>query len=217
MRATRCDGDTGQAGNRDNPPNVLRRHSLESRMGPGSRTPSWPAVPRRLHQQAEQKTAPDQAAKSSIPLAMREPSTEDVRRQLEAVAVRPSRSLRKFWPVLRNRRLTDFSVQSERMLLRQRTGGMRLIDTGPGPPRYSRRRSCHCYRTTRNRADDTVSHASNSDAARLSYQRRRKSGTSVNGGLKPGQRGGVKPGRWCRARRHGKGPDRGPFHVAVNF
>ena len=41
--------------------------------------------------------------------------------------------------------------------------------------------------------------------------------TGVNGGLNPGQRGSVKPGRWCRARRHGKGPDRGPFHVAVNF
>ncbi len=47
-------------------------------MGPGSRTPSGPAVPCRLHQQAGQKTAPDQAARPSNPLAMREPSTEDI-------------------------------------------------------------------------------------------------------------------------------------------
>ncbi|ESW66037.1 hypothetical protein X772_35160 [Mesorhizobium sp. LSJC280B00] len=52
MRATRCDGETGQAGNRDNPKQIgtqfadpIRASSLE-----------W------LHQQAAQKTAPDQRA-----------------------------------------------------------------------------------------------------------------------------------------------------------
>jgi hypothetical protein len=42
------------------PTECQKRHSLKSRMGPYLRTPSGPAVQRRLHQQAEQKTAPDQ-------------------------------------------------------------------------------------------------------------------------------------------------------------
>jgi hypothetical protein len=48
------------------PPNFATEpHSLQSRMGPGSRTPSGPAVLCRLQQQAEQKTAPDQHARPS--------------------------------------------------------------------------------------------------------------------------------------------------------
>ncbi len=42
-----------------------RRHSLHNRMGPHSRAPSGPAVSTRLHQQAEDKTAPDQHAETS--------------------------------------------------------------------------------------------------------------------------------------------------------
>lgn len=63
VRAKRCDGETGQAGNRDNPSNDR---------GTIACIPDWDLVCRpirasslqRLHQQAGQKTAPDQCART---------------------------------------------------------------------------------------------------------------------------------------------------------
>src|SRR5215472_17697660 len=70
--ANRSDREQGQ------PKRCLRRHSLISRMGPRSRTPSGPAVSTDCIKQAGQKTAPDQCHYVNLALAMREPSTEDV-------------------------------------------------------------------------------------------------------------------------------------------
>src|SRR5215468_8317981 len=68
--ANRSDREQGQ------PKRCLRRHSLISRMGPRSRTPSGPAVSTDCIKQAGQKTAPDQCHYVNLALAMREPSTE---------------------------------------------------------------------------------------------------------------------------------------------
>src|SRR4029079_18686959 len=70
--ADRSDREQGQ------PNRCPRRNSLMNRMGPCSRTPSGPAVSNRLHQQAGQKTAPDQCHCVNLTLATREPSTEDI-------------------------------------------------------------------------------------------------------------------------------------------
>ena len=70
VMANRSDRERGQ-------PNLsLRRHSPKSRMGPRSRTPSGPAVSTDA-QQAGHKTAPDQRHYVKLPLATREPSTQD--------------------------------------------------------------------------------------------------------------------------------------------
>jgi hypothetical protein len=62
VMANRSDRKQGQ------PRKCPRRHSLKCRMGPCSRTPSGPAVQNRLHQHAEQKTAPDQCHCIILPL-----------------------------------------------------------------------------------------------------------------------------------------------------
>ena len=86
MRA-RCDVMADRSDREQGQPNRCpRRHSLMNRMGPCSRTPSGPAVSNRLHQQAGQKTAPDQCHCVNLSLATREPSTEDI--------VRPGRLAR---------------------------------------------------------------------------------------------------------------------------
>ena len=62
VMANRSDREPGQ------PAECPRRHSLKSRMGPCSRTPSGPAVHDRPHQQAGHKTAPDQRQSVNSPL-----------------------------------------------------------------------------------------------------------------------------------------------------
>ena len=59
MMANRSDRERGQ------PTECQRRHSLRNSLGPRSRTPSGPAACLRLHQQAEDKSAPDRRAKRS--------------------------------------------------------------------------------------------------------------------------------------------------------
>src|SRR5215472_7689445 len=81
--ANRSDREQGQ------PKRCLRRHSLISRMGPRSRTPSGPAVSTDCIKQAGQKTAPDQCHYVNLALAMREPSTEDMVGLAANVSFRP--------------------------------------------------------------------------------------------------------------------------------
>ena len=73
VMANRSDREQGQPNGRS------RHYSLLNEMGPSSRTPSGPAVLQRLHQQAEQRAAPDPTSERRITLATREPSTESVR------------------------------------------------------------------------------------------------------------------------------------------
>ena len=74
----RCDGKTGQTGNRDNPANVQGVTACFAVWDPvhGYHQGQQPLI--RLHQQAGQKTAPDQRHVINFALAMREPSTEDI-------------------------------------------------------------------------------------------------------------------------------------------
>jgi hypothetical protein len=60
------------------PTECPRHHSLRSRTGPCSWTPSGPAVSIDCIKQAGQKTAPDQRHNVNLPLASRGPSTEDI-------------------------------------------------------------------------------------------------------------------------------------------
>ena len=71
--ANRSDREQGQPNGRS------RHYSLLNEMGLSSRIPSGPAVLHRLHQQAEQRAAPDPTPKLQFTLATREPSTESVR------------------------------------------------------------------------------------------------------------------------------------------
>ena len=57
----RSDGDPGQTGDRENPPDVWDIKCPKSRMGPDPRNPSGPAAIT-LHKQAEHKTVPDLTA-----------------------------------------------------------------------------------------------------------------------------------------------------------
>jgi hypothetical protein len=72
VMADRSDREQGQ------PKRCPRHHSLINRMGPCLRTPIRASSLKRLHQQAGQKTAPDQCHCVNLALATREPSTEDI-------------------------------------------------------------------------------------------------------------------------------------------
>ncbi len=74
----RSDGDPGQTGDRENPPDVWDIKCPKSRMGPDPRNPSGPAAIT-LHKQAEHKTVPDlTASELQKILAPQEPSTQDI-------------------------------------------------------------------------------------------------------------------------------------------
>src|SRR4029453_11658947 len=73
----RCGGKPVRPGT-GTPRQMSKAHSLPFRMGPGSRTPSGPAVQKRLRQQAEDKTAFDPRRNIKSILATREPSRQDI-------------------------------------------------------------------------------------------------------------------------------------------
>ena len=83
----RCDGKPVRPGIRT-PHRMSKAESLSCRMGPGSRTPSGPAVLQRLHRQAEDKTASDPSRHIKSSLATREPSRQDIDRIQQAACMR---------------------------------------------------------------------------------------------------------------------------------
>ena len=114
VRATRCDGETGQAGNRDNPSNVRGIIACKA---------DWDLV-RRPHQGQQSRMAASTGRtedctrpmrqNAELPLAMREPSTEDCPVLVESLSEPPVGSDFGFRgvivPPLPNRRTASFFV-----------------------------------------------------------------------------------------------------------
>ena len=74
----RCDGETGQTGNEDNPANVQGDRACKAEWD-FIRGPHQGQQSRRLHTKAEDKTAPDLMRRNiEIRLATREPSRQDI-------------------------------------------------------------------------------------------------------------------------------------------